>query len=404
MKGKRNLPVDRVVELRCRTINYLGAGAIQKFPDIMKVFKKRGVKRVALVTGRGSYKKSGAWDVVKPTLEDFKIEYAHFDGIMSNPTVDMVDEATRVTREIDPQVVIGIGGGSPLDSAKGVAILLKYPDKDARQLYRDKFTPTEAIPIVLVNLTHGTGTEVDRFALATIPEIKRKTAIAHDCIYPAYSIDDPALSVGLSSDQTRYVTVDALNHLTEAATTTKTSPYAILLSKEAAQCIATYLPVVLTEPDNIEARYYLHYAAVIAGMAFDCALLHLTHSLEHSISAFKPEVAHGLGLAAIQPAVIRAIYPAVSEVLAEVYKPIVPGLQGSPEEARTLARKVEEWLFSIGVTQKLADLGFTRKDVPDLVKHVREWPGEDRLLSVAPVPVTDELIARIYEESLYPMR
>lgn len=404
MKDKRNLPVDRVVELRCRTIAYLGAGAIQKFPDIMKTLAEKGVKRAALVTGKGSYKKSGAWDVVEPALEDLKIKYAHFDGITGNPTVDQVDEATRVVREIEPQVVIGIGGGSPLDAAKSVAILLNYQDKDARQLYRGEFTPTEAVPLVLINLTHGTGTEVNRFAVATIPETNHKPAIAYDCIYPAYSINDPVLSLSLSADQIRYVTVDALNHITEAATTTLASPYSILLAKETVRCVTKYLPVALVEPSNIEARYYLYYAAAISGIAFDCALLHITHALEHTLSAFKPEVAHGLGLAAIQPAVIRAIYPAVPEVLAEVYKPIAPELRGLPDEAETLARKVEEWLFSVGVTQKLADLGFTREDIPELVKNVRACPGMDGLLSLAPVPVTDELIAQIYEESLYLMR
>jgi alcohol dehydrogenase class IV len=404
MKDKRNLPVDRVVEFRCRSNTYLGAGAIQRFPGIMRLFKKKGIERAALVTGRGSYKVSGAWDVVKPALEDLKIEYAHFDRITGNPTVDQVDEATRVVREIDPQVVIGIGGGSPLDSAKGTAILLKYPDKDARQLYRREFTPTEAVPNVLINLTHGTGTEMNRFAVATIPETNYKLSIAYDYIYPVYSIDDPTLSVGLPADQTRYVSIDALNHVNEAATTIITSPYAILLAKETVQCVTEYLPVALAEPGNIEARYYLHYAAAIAGIAFDCARLHITHALEHTLSAFKPEVAHGLGLAVLQPAVIRAIYPAVPEVLAEVYKPIAPELRGLPEEAGTLARKVEEWLFSMGVTQKLADLGFTREDIPELVKNVRACPGMDNLLSLSPVRVTDELIARIYEESLYPMR
>lgn len=404
MEKKRNLPVDRVVELRCRTITYLGAGAIQKFPDIIKAFAEKGVKRAALVTGRGSYKASGAWDVVKPALENLKIEYTHFDKITSNPTVDQLDEATRVVRKMDPQVVIGIGGGSPLDSAKSIAILLKYPDKDARQLYRREFTPTKAIPNVLINLTHGTGSEMNRFAVATIPETNYKPAIAYDCIYSVYSINDPTLSVGLSADHTRYVSIDALNHISESATTITTSPYVILLAKEAAQCITKYLPVVLAEPGNIEARYYLYYAAAIAGIAFDCALLHITHALEHTLSAFKPEVAHGLGLAVLQPAVIRAIYPAVPEVLAEVYKPIAPELQGLPKEAGTLARRVEKWLFSMGVTQKLADLGFTREDVPELVKNVRACPGMNGLLSLAPVPVTDELITRIYEESLYPMK
>ena len=400
MKEKRNPLVNRVVELRCRSNTYLGAGAIKKFSSIMRLLKEKGIVRVAIITGRGSYKVSGAWDVVNSVLEDLKIEYAHFNGITANPTVDQVDEATNTVRKIDPQVIIGIGGGSPLDSAKGVAIMLKYPDKDARKLYRGEFTPTEAVPNVLINLTHGTGTEVNRFAVATIPETKYKPGIAYDCIYPLYSIDDPNLTIGLGADQTRYVTIDALNHISEAATTIVTSSYAILLAKEAVQCITKYLPLVLAKPDNIEARYYLHYAAAIAGISFDCASLHITHALEHSISAFKPEVAHGLGLAVLQPAVIRAIYPAVPEVLAEVYKPIAPELRGLSEEATVLARKVEEWLFSMGVTQKLSDLGFTREDIPEFVKNVRACPGMNGLLSIAPVRVTDELIAQIYEESL----
>ncbi len=397
------IPVDRIVELRCRSIDYLGKGAINKFKDIMKALSEEGIKRVGIVTGKSSYKKSGAWDVVEPTLKELNIEYEHYDGASSNPTVDQVDEGCKLLSKIDPQLIIGIGGGSPLDTAKSIAIMLKYPDKNARQLYKGEFTPKKAVPLVLINLTHGTGTEVNRFAVATIPEENYKPAIAYDCIYPVYAIDDPELTLNLSLDQIRYVTVDALNHVTEAATTTVTSPFAIMLAKETVKNIAEHLPDALKDPKDIEARYYLHYASATAGMSFDCALLHITHALEHTISAFKPEVAHGLGLAIILPAVLKVIYPAAAETLAEVYKPIVPDLKGDPKEADIIAKKTEEWLFSVGITQKLSDLGFSEEDVPKFVKNVRECPGMDALLSLAPIEVTDEIIAQIYRESLTPL-
>lgn len=98
-----------------------------------------------------------------------------------------------------------------------------------------------------------------------------------------------------------------------------TSPYSILLAKEAVRLIVRYLPVAVNDPENLVARYYLLYASAIAGISFDNGLLHLTHALEHPLSAVKPEIAHGLGLGAILPAVVKTIYPAVAEVLADIY-------------------------------------------------------------------------------------
>ncbi|WP_234394356.1 iron-containing alcohol dehydrogenase [Thermococcus piezophilus] len=343
-------------------MTYFGVGAINKFHDIAKDLKEnRGISRVILVTGKSSYKKCGAWDVVKPALEEYGIEYVHYDKVGPNPTVDMVDEATQLGKEFGAQAVISIGGGSPIDSAKSVAILLDYTDKTARDLYELKFTPTKAKPIIAVNTTHGTGTEVDRFAVASIPEKEYKPAIAYDCIYPLYSIDDPALMTKLPADQTRYVTIDALNHITEAATTKVASPYSILLAQETARLIFDYLPEALSHPNNLQARYYLLYASAIAGISFDNGLLHFTHALEHPLSAVKPDLPHGLGLAMLLPAVIKHIYPATARVLAEVYRPLVPEAKGVPGEAELVAKRVEEWLFNIGITQKLTDVGFTEE-------------------------------------------
>lgn len=148
------------------------------------------------------------------------------------------------------------------------------------------------------------------------------------------------------------------------------------------------------------ARYYLLYASALAGISFDNGLLHLTHALEHPLSAVKPEIAHGLGLGAILPAVIKAIYPATAEVLADVYSPIVPGLKGLPVEAEYVAEKVQEWLFSVGCIQKLSDFGFTKDDIPNLVKLAKTTPSLDGLLSIAPVEATESVIEKIYLKSL----
>lgn len=101
---------------------------------------------------------------------------------------------------------------------------------------------------------------MDRFfAVVSIPGANYKPAIAYDCIYPMYAIDDPALSDGLSADQTRYVSIDAINHVIEAATTKTASPYSIMMAKETVRLVATYLPQALAHPADLTARYYLLY-------------------------------------------------------------------------------------------------------------------------------------------------
>lgn len=395
--------IKKVFELRCKNTTYFGVGAIAKIGDILADLRKRGIHKVLFVTGRHSYKSCGAWDAVKPRLEEGHFEFALYDKVGPNPTTDMIDEAAALGRQLGAQAVIGIGGGSPIDTAKSVAVLLAYPGKNARELYEAKFAPEKAVPIIAINTTHGTGTEVDRFAVATIPEKNYKPALACECIYPLYSIDDPALMTGLSRTQTVAVTVDALNHITEAATSLAASPYSILTARETVRLVARYLPAALRDPKDLAARYYLLYASALAGISFDNGLLHFTHALEHPLSAVKPEIAHGLGLGALLPAVVKTIYPACAQVLADVYAPIVPGLKGVTDEAEYAAEKVEEWLFSVGCTQKLTDLGFSEKDIPELVRLAKTTPSLDGLLSIAPVKATEEVIAGIYRESLQAM-
>lgn len=397
------MDINRIVELRSKTIDYFGVGAIKKIADIATDLHEKNIDRMFIVTGKKSYKLSGAWDYVRAALEEKAIEYEVFDRVEANPTVDIIDEATQEAKQFEANAIVGIGGGSPIDAAKSVAILTQYPENDARQLYKLEVPATKALPLVAINLTHGTGTEVNRFAVATIPENQFKPAIGFDCIYPLYSIDDPALTMTLPEEQIRLVTIDALNHVTEAATTTLCSPYSVLLAKETAWLIAKYLPVALRDPNDVTARYYLLYASAIAGISFDNAMLHMTHSLGHPLSAMKPELPHGLSLAVLLPAVLKATYPYAPKALAEVYSPIVPDLKGLPSEADKVAAGTEAWLSQMGVPQKLSDLGFEESDVTQLVSLAFETPMLDFLIGLSPAPVEQhkEIARTIYEESFH---
>jgi alcohol dehydrogenase class IV len=393
--------INDVREIRCRTIAYLGVGAIYKMDEISADLKKKGITKVIVVSGRGSYKKTGAWDVVKNALDMHGIDYVLYDKVTPNPTVDSVDEAVGIASGFGAQAVVAIGGGSPIDTGKSVAILLENGGYNARELYEYKFTPEKAAPVVAINLTHGTGSEVNRFAVVSLPEKDYKPAIAYDCIYPLYAVDDPALMVKLSPEQTKYVSIDAVNHVIEAATSKVASPYTILLAQETIRLVNKWLPKAMHDPDDLEARYYLLYASMIGGIAFDNGMLHLTHALEHPLSGVKPQLTHGLGLAMILPAVVEVSYPAVPEIFADILADIVPGLKGIPEEASAAAAGVEKWLVSMGAEEKLSDEGFTEKDIKHLVNLAQNTPSLGLLLSLAPIKADDKVIEKIYRDSMF---
>ncbi|GIQ92969.1 hypothetical protein KIPB_017076, partial [Kipferlia bialata] len=128
---------------------------------------------------------------------------------------------------------------------------------------------------------------------------------ASPVIYPDFSINDPTLLASTSAFQTRFTAIDALNHVTEATTTSIATPWSTTLGVEVANLVYHFLPRALENPKDMVARYWLHYAAALGGMAFDESLLHITHAAEHTLSAYVTDLTHGLGLALIQPGVIR---------------------------------------------------------------------------------------------------
>ncbi len=397
--NENKIDINKVFTLQpARPVTYFGVGAINKIGDIIKTLRSKGQGKILVVTDDIAYKACGAWDVVEPALNKEAESFEHYNGVRPNPTYDNCEEAAHLGEKIQATSVLAIGGGSAIDTAKTAAVLLYHPGKKAVDFYEKGEPITGALPIIAINTAHGTGSETNSFAVAQ-SDGHDKPAITSPHIYPTYSIDDPQVTLSLPLNQTISTSIDAINHATEAATTITTTPYSIMLSSEAIRLVSKYLPQAIVEPKNLVPRYWLMYASAIAGISFDIGLLHITHSMEHAMSAIDEKVAHGDGLGILLPAVIKEIYHAVPEVLAHMYHPIVPELKGLPGEGDYAAERIKEWFSMVGQPTSMGKY-FSEKDVPKLVEMTKKSNLGKLLLPLSPVPVNDEVLHRIFKESL----
>ena len=180
------------------------------------------------------------------------------------------------------------------------------------------------------------------------------------------------------------------------------SPYTVLLAEETVRLIARYLPQAVAHPDDLTARYYLLYASMIAGICFDNGLLHFTHAMEHPLSAVKPELPHGLDWQCCFLQLLSTpILLALKSSLQSIHR--LFRLEGVPGEAEECAVGVEKWLFSVGVTEKLEDMGYTANDIDKLVHLAFNTPSLDFLLSMAPIKADERVVRAIFEDSLKPL-
>jgi len=357
----------------------------------------RGFRRVFVVTGKASARVSGALQDVEGILKELGIKYRIFDGVVPNPTVSIVNELATEMWRFSSEAAIAIGGGSVIDAAKLASVIARCGG-DVRDYLKGIREPYTSLPLAAVNLTHGTGTEADRYAVATIEETSEKVGLGSECMYPSVSIDDPNYLKTLPKEQTLYTTLDALYHSIESATSASSSPYTELLAEKAVELIVKWLPVVVNDLSNLEARYWLLYASMIAGISIDHGRTHLIHALEHALSGLNPKLAHGCGLAIIGPHIVELIYKARPETMHKLLKHIDPTLKPTVEHAEKAAKALRKFQEQVGFKEKLTDYEFTAKHLSRVKKLTMK--SQEHLIKLAPFKVTDSMIERIYRSAL----
>ncbi|AFL66114.1 iron-containing alcohol dehydrogenase [Desulfurococcus amylolyticus] len=372
---------------------FFGSGVLrEKLGEHVKNHRK-----ALLITSKNAAKVSGALDTVVEALKRESIEYFIYDGVKANPYTSMADEAGRIAAENKVDLVIAIGGGSVIDTAKFASVIATTGFKAVEILTNPSLSSNATrLPLIAVNLTHGTGSEIDRYAVLTIDGTIEKRGVA--VRYPDVSFDDPLYSRTLSKDQTIYTSLDAFYHSYEAATSVFSNLLTVTLSKEAIEIIAETLPKILGDLDNIEYRTKLLYASMIAGIAIDQSMTHLNHALEHAFSGLHPELPHGAGLAILGPMVVYYTHKAVPEVSAQLLKPLNPGIKPVSEDAEKAYKAVRDFQSSVGLDKRLSDYGIDRRDVEKAIEFTMRMINT-RYTSI-PFKPSSDVLRDIIEKSL----
>ena len=371
---------------------YFGAGSVGALRGWV-----RGFRRIFVVTGGASAKVSGALREVEGILKELGVKYGVFDGVVPNPTVSVVNELAAEMWRFSSEAAIAVGGGSVIDSAKLASVIARCGG-DARDYLVGVREPYTSLPLAAVNLTHGTGSEANRYAVATIEETSEKIGLGSECMYPSISIDDPNFLKTLPREQTLYTTLDALYHAIESATSAAASPYTEMLAEEAVKLIVKWVPEAVKDPSNLEARYWLLYASMIAGISIDHGRTHLIHAVERALSGINPKLAHGCGLAIIGPHIVELIYKVKPEAMQKLLKHIDPALKPAADYAERAAEALKKFQEDVGFKEKLADYEFSTKHASKVKKLTLK--SQEHLVKLAPLRVTEAMIGRIYRSTL----
>ena len=333
-------------------------------------------KKALIVTGRTSAKKSGLYDRVVAKLDAAHIDHVLFDQVDANPLTTTALDGAALAKSESCDMVIAIGGGSIMDCAKGIAFMT-VNEGDINDYIFNRKTSDNALPLIVIPTTCGTGSEGNGFGVLTNPETGDKKSLRCNAIVPKVSIVDPAVMGTMPPHVLASVGFDALCHNIEAYTSKTAQPFTDALAHYAATLLAQHLvPLykhvkaiangqepVLNEKQLIKAWESVTLASTIGGMVINTAGVTLGHGMEHPASGLK-DITHGVGLAVIEPVVVEYTWSANAEkfnALARIFN------HGDGSE---LGEALRLMVHELDLTTNLTELGFTKKDIPWLVDNV----------------------------------
>ena len=333
-------------------------------------------KKALIVTGRTSAKKSGLYDRVVAKLDAAHIEHVLFDQVDANPLTTTALDGAALAKSESCDMVIAIGGGSIMDCAKGIAFMA-VNDGDINDYIFNRKTSDNALPLIVIPTTCGTGSEGNGFGVLTNPETGDKKSLRCNAIVPKVSIVDPAVMGTMPPHVLASVGFDALCHNIEAYTSKTAQPFTDALAHYAVTLLAQYLvplykhvkaiangqEAVLNKKQLTKAWESVTLASTIGGMVINTAGVTLAHGMEHPASGLK-DITHGVGLAVIEPVVVEYTWSANSDkfgALARIFN------HGDGSE---LGEALHSIVHDLDLTTNLTELGFTKKDIPWLVDNV----------------------------------
>lgn len=371
-----------------------GCGKVEEIGTVTKRYGQRAL----LVTGSGRSSQVLA-ERTLALLQKAGIETAHFDGVKPNPTTDIVTKGAALAKAHGAQVIVGLGGGSAMDTAKAIAVEATH-EGTAWDYNCHTQGPTEkTLPIIAVGTTAGTGSQVTQCSVITRTADKDKSAIWHRNIFPKAAIVDPELTATMPKSVTAQTGFDAFCHNFEAYLSVNTSPMVECLALEAIRIIAENLPKALENGNDMEARSQMALADTLGGLTNANAGVTLPHGLGMQVGGHCPQVTHGQALAAFYPAFTRYTYPAAVEKFAAVGRIFNPELCRLDDAcaAEKCCEEIDSFLKRIGLWLGYRELGVSMQDIREIAdcgQVLGDYLNNPRVASVGEMY---ELLMSCYE-------
>jgi alcohol dehydrogenase len=349
-----------------------GPGRIAQLGELAKEF---GARRVLVVSDPGIIEAGHTQHGVE-ALESAGLEVLVDDNVGENPTTAHVEAGTAVAREFKPDLIVGLGGGSSMDCAKGINFLYSCGGRMQDYWGIGKATGP-LLPMIAVPTTAGTGSEAQSFALISDAETHVKMACGDKRAACRIALLDPALTVTQPQRVTALTGIDAVAHALETYVTTKRNFMSVLYSREAWRLLETNFTKVLRDPTDLEARSGMQLGAFLAGTAIENSMLGATHALANPLTA-RYDVPHGEAIALMLPHVIRYNGQAHKDWYCELLA-YVGGRNGAPSVStgsEGLADFVSQLSAAAGLPAKLSARGVDEAQLPTLAEDAaKQWTG-----------------------------
>ena len=373
--------------------SYFGFGAREVLPEEIR---NRGYKKVLVVTDKSLFE-IGLTKKVTDKLDEAGIEYTVFSDVKPNPTVTNVKDGLRVCREFGADVIVAVGGGSSIDTAKGISIVMTNPDReDIVSLNGASNTVNKGMPLIALPTTHGTAAEVTINYVITDEEREIKMVCVDPHDIPLVAIVDTELMSTLPKSIASSTGMDALTHAIEGYITKAHNTMSDMFHMRAIELIFENLPAAVNEK-NQDAIDKMGLAQYIAGMAFSNVGLGVVHGMAHPLGAIF-DIPHGVANALLLPIIMEFNAPAALDKYVEIAKAMTVYKEGMSQEeaARAAVDAVRALSVRVGIPQHLSELGIKESDLDKLATAAIAdvcTPGNPR-------EVTKEIILDLYKKAL----
>ncbi|MDO8252854.1 MAG: L-threonine dehydrogenase [Rhodoferax sp.] len=347
------------------SVNIMGAGCLQ---EAVLAIRDHGFRKALIVTDT-VLSKLGVAARIQSLLAAQEIQSVVFDGTQPNPTVANVRAGLAQLKEHQCDFVISLGGGSPHDCAKGIALCAANGGQISDYEGVDRSAKPQ-LPLVAINTTAGTASEMTRFCIITDEVRHIKMAIVDRNVTPIMSVNDPELMLAKPKGLTAATGMDALTHAVEAYVSTAATPITDACALKAVELISRNLRTAVSHGDNLQAREQMAYAQFLAGMAFNNASLGYVHAMAHQLGGFY-DLPHGVCNALLLPHVEAFNVQTSAARLSDVARAMGVAVEGmdAATGAQACIAAIRRLSVDVGIPACLADLGVKEKDIPMLAAN-----------------------------------